>query len=209
MRVKPALASAALVLPLLIAGCGADPGDAGAATTASAGEPAASPSAESVSPQAPTSEEPAPVGGDACALLEPAVLDAVMEGEKTMLGTAFEFREGLPAPSGGFCTWKEGNTGLSVQLTLEPTATAEVEDHSGRAYNIDVEPEVEPQDGPGTSAVLLTDPAFKDSTGSTVPYGYFFVLGDQTIYVKSVGLGLDGAQLRALAEEAATALPAG
>ncbi len=144
--------------------------------------------------------------GDACALLDPAFLDSVMEGSTTMLGGPFEFGEPLQQSPTDFCSWRETNSQLSMQLTLEPAAASEIEDHSGRAYNIDVPPVPIPRDGPGTDAVLLTDTAFADVGGEGIAYGYFFVADDVTVFIESVGLEVTADQLRAMADEAANRL---
>lgn len=150
--------------------------------------------------------EAAPGVGDACAVLDATFLDTVMEGSTTMLGTPFEFAEPLQESPSEFCSWKEMNTGLSLQLTLESTAVSAVDDHSGRAYNIDVEPTAVAQDGPGSDAVLLIDNAFDEVGGEGVAYGYFFVAGDVTVFVETAGLDVGEDGLRALADEAASRL---
>ncbi len=123
-------------------------------------------------------------------MLDPAFLNELLEGETTLFGTPYEFQEPLTAGPSDFCAWKEGSTSLSLQVTLEPAATSEIDDHSGRAYNIDVDPVPVPQDGPGTSAVLLTDPAFEGSGEGDFAYGYFFVAGRRHGVRESVGLDL-------------------
>ena len=66
-----------------------------------------------------------------------------------------------------------------------------------------------PQNGPGTSAVLLTDPAFEGRGEGDFAYGYFFVQDDVTVFVESVGLDFGASNLRAMADEAASRLAAG
>ena len=131
-----------------------------------------------------------------------------MQGATTMVGTPFEFQQPLSTAPGAFCSWPEASTGLSLQLTLEPTATSAIDDHSGRAHNLDVEPVPVAQDGPGTDAVLLTDPAFDDQAAEPFPYGYFHVSGDVTVFVKTSGLDVGADNLRAMADEAAVRLAA-
>ncbi|CAN5849839.1 hypothetical protein BH24ACT8_BH24ACT8_17340 [soil metagenome] len=222
----PRSAPALIVLGALTA-CGgeADTPDAGAPTTPA---PTESTVAETSSEPVPASSEEsssaddgqgaeadtedpggggaAPGVGDACALLDTRVLDTVMEGSTTMLGTPFEFAEPIQESPSEFCSWKETNTGLWLQLTLEPAAISAVDDHSGRAYNIDVEPTPVAQDGPGSDAVLLIDTAFDEVGGEGFAYGYFFVAGEVTVFVESVGLDLGEDGLRALADEAASRL---
>ena len=57
--------------------------------------------------------------------------------------------------------------------------------------------------------MLLTDPAFAGSSDGDLPYGYFFVAEDVTVFVKSVGLEVGAEKLRAMADEAAARLAAG
>lgn len=210
MRLRPT-APALIVLGALTACAGeADTPDAAAPTTptqteSTADEADSGPEGTEADTEDPASEEAAPVG-DACALLDVTFLDSAMEGSTTMLGTPFEFAEPIQESPSEFCSWKETNTTLSLQLTLESTATSAVEDHSGRAYNIDVEPTAVAQDGPGTDAVLLVDEAFDKVGGEGFPYGYFFVAGDVTVFIETVGLDVGEDGLRALADEAASRL---
>ncbi|MDO5740818.1 MAG: hypothetical protein Q4P07_11810 [Ornithinimicrobium sp.] len=202
-----------IVGAVLLSGCGGGEGaaDPGAEPSSSAtheemmtGESpdASTPVAQSTASES-TDGGSVPVAGEPCALLDPAYLNDLMQGEKTMLGTPYEFQEPLrrgPRPS---CAWEEGSTGLKLRLTLESAATSLIDDHSGRAYNIDVEPVAVPQNGPGTSAVLLTDPAFAAASDDNFAYGYFFVADEVTVFVESVGLDLGAEKLRAMADEAA------
>ena len=207
---RPALLGVLTSLSLLMAGCGggsdvaettSDP------TSAGAGQEPSTQESNKVPDSEPSQAEPAV--GDACALLDPAYLNSLMKGETTLFGTSYEFQEPLTQSPSAFCVWKEGTTGLALQVTLEPAATSKIDDHRGRAYNIDVEPVPVPQNGPGTSAVLLTDPAFEDSTDENLAYGYFFVADDVTVFVESVGLDLGEEKLRAMAEETADRLATG
>ena len=203
---RTVLIAVATPLVFLLAGCAGSSDDEATADptgAASEQEPGAQDSEEAPSPDPGDAEPPV---GDACALWDPAYLDELMEGETTIFGTPYEFQEPLTEGPSAFCAWKEGSTGLSVQVTLEPAATSEIDDHTGRAYNLDVDPVVVPQDGPGTSAVLLTDPAFEDGTAGNFAYGYFFVADDVTVFVESVGLELGENALRSMAEEAADRL---
>lgn len=191
------------LLTILLSGCGG--GDEAVPAAAAPTSPASA--REPTTGESETTEETGDVAEsavrDACALLDPAYLDDLMQGEKTMTGTPYGFQEPLNQSPSDFCAWKEGSTGLALQVTLEPTATSAIDDHSGRAYNLDVEPVPVPQDGPGTSAVLLTDPAFADDSDENFAYGYFFVMGDVTVFVESAGLDLGSKKLRAIADETA------
>ncbi len=166
-----------------------DPTDATAATTAPAD----------------AGTGPAPVA-DACALLDETFLNETFAGQTGMFGEPFEFREGGSSTDGLVCEWDDGSTGLSLRLIAEDAGTAETDDHSSRPYNIDVEPVVEPQDGPGEKAVLLVDKAFDDLGSDGFPYGYFFVQDGVAVYVKTVGLDVGAEGLRRLADEASTRL---
>ena len=163
-------------------------------------------------PATDTTSQEAPQGGEssappadrvsaACPLLDPAFLNDTLAGQKTTFGTDFEFVEPMNTTSERFCQWPESSTGLSLELRLEPTAETDPNDHSERAYNIDSPPVAVPQDGPGTQAVLLTDASFEDSDLDGFPYGYFFVQGDMTAYIKSVGLTIEPESLRDIADE--------
>ncbi len=205
------LLAVATPLVFLLVGCAGSSDDkttADATGTASERERERdAPESEETPTQEPSGAE-SPVG-DACALWGPAFLDELMQGETTIVGASYEFQEPLNESPSAFCAWKEKSTGLAVQVTLEPAATSEIDDHTGRAYNIDVDPVVVPQDGPGTSAVLLMDPAFEGSTDGNLAYGYFFVAGDVTVFVESVGLEVGESALRSMAGEAADRLAAG
>ncbi len=147
-------------------------------------------------------------GTDACSLLDEDFLNETLDGQTTNFGDPFQFQAPLGTEPAATCSWKD-SSGLSVQLTIEPTAEAETDDHSGRAYNIDEEPTVEPQDGPGEKAVLLIDKAFDDLGSDGFPYGYFFVEGDDTVFIETVGLDVSAAALRTFADEADRRLLAG
>lgn len=155
----------------------------------------------------PTKEESAnadPPGGgpgSACATLDPEYLTKAMTGQKTTFGTDFKFAEPLNTTNDEFCQWKEMNTGMSLELTLLPTAETDTTDHSQRMYNLDSPPVAVPQDGPGTDAVLLTDTTFESEDLEAFAFGFFFVQGDMTAYVKSVGLSITPEFLRVIAEE--------
>lgn len=152
--------------------------------------------------------EASEAAGEACALLDDAFLDETFAGQTGTFGEPYDFQPGLPSPDGRLCTWKDGSTGLSLRLGVEDAATSETDDHSGRAYNIDVEPAVEPQDGPGENSVLLVDRAFDDVGGGGFPYGFFFVQDDTAVFVETVGLDIGAEGLRTLADEAAARLAA-
>ncbi len=196
----------ALVFGLSVAACGGSDGEVASTDTVP------SPTTEFSETDDQDSAEPtaeAPIA-DACALLDEAFLDQALAGVESTFGGPLDFQEPLQESPSAFCSWKDASNGLSIQLTIEPTATAETDDHSGRSYNIDVEPVVEPQDGPGTKAVLLIDTAFSDLLDDDgLAYGYFFVEGEVTAFVETVGLDMGAENLRVLAEEVDARLLAG
>jgi hypothetical protein len=143
---------------------------------------------------------------DACSLLDADLIGEALDGVESIFG-ALTFNEPLATGPSDFCTWPEAGGGVSLSITVEDASSAETDDHSGRAYNIDVEPIVEPQDGPGTKAVLLRDDAFED--GTPITYGYFFVEGDVAVFIEATGFDAGVTALRTLADEADARLLAG
>lgn len=61
----------------------------------------------------------------------------------------------------------------TFSVEVESAGDVDADDHSGRAYNIGIEPTVDPQDGPGEKAVILSDTAFEDVSGA-IDYTFFF-----------------------------------
>ena len=199
----------ALATLLFVAACGGG-GDDDAATpdgttVGSDAAPDTSDSAPDSTPDTTGAASP----GRACGLLDETFLDDTFADEQGTFGDPYDFGAGVGSPDGLTCTWDDGSTGLSLRLTLEDAASAETDDHSGRAYNIDVEPVVEPQDGPGEKAVLLVDQATSDLGGEGFPYGYFFVEGDDAVFIETVGLDVGADKLRTLADEAAAHIAEG
>ncbi len=137
---------------------------------------------------------------DACALLDKEFLNETLGEVDSTFGGSLDFQDPIQQSPSAFCTWKTASS-ETIQLTIEPATTAETDDHSGRAYNIDEPPQVDPQDGPGTKAVLLTDTAFADVGGDGLAYGYFFVEGDLAVFVETQSFEAGAANLRAIAEE--------
>jgi hypothetical protein len=66
----------------------------------------------------------------------------------------------------------------TFSVEVESAGDVDVDDHSGREYNIGIEPTVDPQDGPGEKAVILSDTAFEDVSGA-IDYAFYFVLDDR------------------------------
>lgn len=106
------------------------------------------------------------------------------------------------------CRWSGSFTNFEV--TTEPAADVDVDDHSGRGYNLDVEPVVDAQDGPGEKAVLLTDTAFADTEfNDGTPYAYFFVIDGQAVTLRMTALPIDDDGWRPMADEVAAAITDG
>jgi hypothetical protein len=126
-----------------------------------------------------------------------------------MFGEPYEFQEPLQQSPTAFCSWKDGPSGQSIELTVEDAATAEVDDHSGRIRDPDFEPDVEPTDGPGTKSVLLFDTEFAGEQFEPYYYGYFFVEGEAAVFIELSGLDIGADALRTLADEADARLLAG
>ena len=106
------------------------------------------------------------------------------------------------------CTWSGSFTNFEV--TTEPAADVDVDDHSGRGYNLDVEPVVDTQDGPGEKAVLLTDTAFADTEfNDGTPYAYFFVIDGQAVTLRMTALPINDDGWRPMADEVAAAITEG
>lgn len=209
------LVAALLLLVSLLAACGDssdedDATDAVPADTTAEDDGGSAPTDDSSDGDA-TDDEAAgdvEVVADACALLDADFLDDAFEGVEATFGGALDFNEPFESGPSEYCLWPAGG-GLSLGVLVEDASTAETDDHSGRAYNIDEEPVVEPQDGPGTKAVLLKDDAFADVGGSGITYGYFFVQGDVAVFIESTGFDAEPEPLRVLAEEANARLLAG
>lgn len=215
---RRALFIASLVVAFsLLAACGAssdedDATDVVPVDTTTEVDPG-SPTDDDVPDDDAATDDTTDVGGDelvadACSLLDADLLDAAFDGVESTFGGPLDFNEPLQSEPSEFCTWPVGG-GLSLSLTVEDASSAETQDHSGRAYNLDVEPVVEPQDGPGTEAVLLIDEAFVDSGLSGLTYGYFFVEGDVAVFIESTGFDAGSDALRVLADEADARLLAG
>lgn len=198
----------AIATLLFVAACGGDDaGDSAAPDETSADVRDSAPGTiEPESSSVPSSSGTPESAGEACRLLDDAFLAETFAGQTGTFGDPYQFSTGVGSPDGLMCTWNDGSTGLSLRLTLEDAASAETEDHTDRAYNIDVEPIVEPQDGPGEKAVLLVDQAVEDLGGGSFPYGYFFVDGDVAVFIETVGLDIGADGLRKLADEASARL---
>lgn len=181
----------AAILALALCACSSAP-----APTYVPPDPASSDS--SATPATPA--DAAPVG-DACALLDEAFLDAALVGVEAPFGGALDFQEAVQTQPSAYCAWKDPSIPAEVQIRLEDAATAELDDHRDRAFNIDVDPVVEPQDGPGEKAVILVDTAFEKLGSEGLAYGYFFVANGLAVFVKVTFLDLGRDLLRVVADE--------
>lgn len=132
-----------------------------------------------------------------------------MLSDATFLASVAGDRSGLPSTeaTNAVCRWSY--PGMSFSVFLEQAGDVDVVNHGGRAYNIDVEPVVTPQSGPGTNAVLLSDTAFVELGSDQFDYAYFFVLGDEAVTLRSTGLGMRPEAWRVMADEVAANLAAG
>lgn len=148
-----------------------------------------------------TPEEPSLIG-DACALLDEAFLDSALESVEAPFGGRLDFQDHLQSAPSEYCSWADPTIPAEIQVTLEDASTAELDDHSERAFNIDVDPVVEPQDGPGEKAVILLDTAFEKSGSEPLAYGYFFVSSGTAVFVKVTFVDIGRDLLRVIADEA-------
>lgn len=135
---------------------------------------------------------------DACSVLDKAWLTTSLKGANR---GQLDFQEPIQTPPSAYCEWKDVTGAFAVRVTIEDSSTAETDDHSERAYNIDVDPTVAPQDGPGDKAVVLIDTAFASSGSDPLAYGYFFVAGEAAVFIETVGLDIGEPALRLLADE--------
>ncbi len=132
---------------------------------------------------------------DECSLLDGATIAAAMKNPDEVT---------LDRATSTSCDWVVFPVGFSV--VVEPASEVDVDDHSGRAYNIDVEPVVKPQDGPGEKAVLLVDTVAADG----FEYAYFFVLDDRAVTIRSTAVPIAGVEAwRTMADEVAANLASG
>ena len=138
--------------------------------------------------------------GNACDLLDADFLDSTLESVGSPFGGPLDFQDPLQTPPSAYCSWNDPAVPAEIKIYLEDAATSELDDHSERAFNIDVEPVIEAQDGPGEKAVILVDTAF-GSDAEALPYGYFFVQDGLAVYVKVTFIDIGRDLLRDIAEE--------
>lgn len=157
-------------------------------------------SSDSAEPQEESAAETVLVG-DACALLDEAFLDAALASVEAPFGGQLDFQQPLQTPPSAYYSWKDPSIPVEIQIYLEDAATAELDDHRDRAFTLDVDPVVEPQDGPGEKAVILLDPAFEKLGSEPLPYGYFFVEGGLAVFVNVTFVDIGPELLRDVANE--------
>lgn len=153
-------------------------------------------------------EGSAPVN-DLCALFDADFLNDAFEDVPSTFGGALDFDDPTQTWPAGYCQWPEAGGGQALDIRVEDAATVDTDDHSGRAYNLDQEPIVEPQDGPGSKAVVLKDNAFGDEGGEPLTYGYFFVEGDAAVFISTTGFDAGPEALRTVADEVDAQILAG
>jgi hypothetical protein len=226
-RARLARAGTAVVATLLVAACGGSGTDSGDAAPGAASAPAGeAPAGEAPAGEAPAagsadlSTAPIPfrdlydfrsagapvaqteaVQLDACPLLS---LDTLVASSR-----AYPNPTVLTQATTQGCTFA-GGPGFTLSVEVEAAADVDVDNHSGRAYNFDVEPIVEPQSGPGEKAVTLVDTAFADlSDEDGFRYLSFFVLGDQAVTLRANAFEVNDDGWRVLADEVAANLESG
>lgn len=98
--------------------------------------------------------------------------------------------------SGSKCRWAY-NAGFAIEVTIEDAATARPV--AQRRYNMDIDPVLEPQSGPGKNAVVLNDTAF----GNPLPYAYSFEQDGRLVFMSYTGFKTNTAIMRPAADEIA------
>lgn len=193
------LSASLVIVAFLVAGCSASP-----ELEVEQQEVPPSPEAAAAEP------EPAvDVVGDACALLDDIYLDTTLADVESTFGGSLDFQPHGQTEPNDFCRWRDVTGAMSISVSLEDATITDIDDHSGRAYNIDVDPVVEPQEGPGESAVVLVDTAFADlREDEGFAYGYFFVQDGLAVFVRTTGLEIGRENLRVLADEVSARLGA-
>ena len=94
------------------------------------------------------------------------------------------------------CRWAY-NAGFVIEVTIEDLANAKP--LSERRYNMDVDPVLAPQDGPGVNAAVLNDTAWD----KPVPYAYSFEKDGKLVFMRYTGFKTDSAIMRPAANEIA------
>jgi len=122
--------------------------------------------------------------------------------------SGFSERPKLELATTDRCEFSKG-AAFGFSIRVESAANVDVNNHSGRAYNMDIEPVVEAQAGPGEKAVMLIDTAFVDNGLEPFRYAYFFVLGDKAITLWSRAFKIKEGGWRSMAEEVAANIQSG
>lgn len=92
------------------------------------------------------------------------------------------------------CVW---NNGSAVSMSIERRSLSDKKDPATDKYNLDIEPEIIPLDGPGENAVILTDEVLQG------PYSLYFETGGNQINIRLTGLISTKEKLGRLAETVA------
>ena len=110
------------------------------------------------------------------------------------INTSFKFER--REVSNSLCRWSY-NAGFSVIATIEPLVSAQP--ISERSYNIDIDPVLSAQDGPGENANILSDTAWD----KPLPYAYSFEKDSKLVFIKYTGVHTRVDKMREAAEEVA------
>jgi hypothetical protein len=94
------------------------------------------------------------------------------------------------------CRWSY-NAGFAIEVTIEDILTAKPV--SERGYNIDVATVKEPQDGPGTNALVLNDTAWD----KPIPFAYSFEKDEKLVFIRYTGFKTNPEIMRPAANEVA------
>ncbi len=94
------------------------------------------------------------------------------------------------------CRWAY-NAGFAINVTIEDISTAVPV--LERRYNAGVDPELSPQEGPGTNAVVLNDTAW----GKSLPFAYSFEKDGKLVFMRYTGFKTDARIMRTAANEIA------
>lgn len=113
---------------------------------------------------------------------------------KASVQTSFEITRREVSNTG--CRWAY-NAGFVIEVTIEDAATAKPV--SGRRYNMDIDPVLTKQDGPGVNAAVLNDTAWD----KPLPYAYSFEKDGQLVFMHYTGFKTNAQIMRPAAEEIA------
>lgn len=89
------------------------------------------------------------------------------------------------------------NAGFAINVTIEDLATARLV--AERQYNMDIDPVLTPQSGPGTNATVLNDTAWDKQ----LPFAYSFEKDVKLVFMNYTGFKTDAGIMRPAADEIA------